>query len=128
MAISFTVKTHIQATPEEIYSAWLDGNKHGKMIGAEATGKAEVGSEFTAWDGYISGRNLELVPNKKIVQAWRTIEFMDDDKDSHLEIHLSADKKGCKLTLIHTNIPENQPDYEQCWADNYFDPMKEYFQ
>ena len=127
MAIEFTLKTFINAPPSEVYDAWLNSEKHGTMIGASAMITPETGSEFSAWDGYITGKNLELVPDKKIVQSWRTIEFMDSDEDSILEVRLAPVKRGCEITLIHSNIPDNQPDYAQGWAENYFDPMREYF-
>ena len=125
--MTFELTTFISASPKEVYSSWLNGDQHAAMTGAPATGKPEIGAEFTAWDGYISGKNKELVQDEKIVQSWRTTEFKDDDDDSILEVHLKPADGGCELTLIHSRIPENQPDYEQGWSDNYFDPMKEYF-
>jgi len=46
--------------PIQVYEALLDGKKHSRLIGSKCTGKAAVGSSFTAWDGYISGKVLEL--------------------------------------------------------------------
>lgn len=127
MNTKFKLTTFISASPSEIYKAWLDGDQHAAMTGAPATGKAEVGVEYSAWDGYIFGRNLELVPEEKIIQSWRTSEFRDDDEDSLLEVYLKPADGGCDLTLVHHRIPENQPDYEQGWRDHYFNPMKDYF-
>ncbi len=62
----------IQASPQEVYDAFLDPKKHSAFTGSPATTNAKVGSEFQAWDGYISGKNLELVKGKKIVQEWET--------------------------------------------------------
>ena len=61
--------------PAEIYSAMLSGPKHTKMTGSKATGSTKVGGKFTAWDGYISGRNIELEENKRILQEWQTSEW-----------------------------------------------------
>ncbi len=98
------------------------------MTGGEATGSLEVGEGFTAWDGYISGRNIALIPNETIVQAWRTTEFDEQDQDSKLEIRLKQMNNGCEITLIHTEIPPGQPDYEKGWEEHYFQPMREYFE
>jgi len=125
--MEFTLTAQFPVPASEIYSSWLNGDQHAAMTGAPATGKAEIGAEFTAWDGYISGKNMELVSDEKIVQAWRTTEFMDNDDDSILEIHLKPADGGCELTLIHSRIPDNQPDYEQGWYDHYFTPMKDCF-
>ena len=70
--IEFTVSDTIPATPAEIYSAWLSDEGHTEMTGGEANCSGEVGGEFDAWDGYISGVNLELDENARIVQSWRT--------------------------------------------------------
>ncbi len=86
MTISFEVSATLSATPETLYSAWLDSAKHSAMTGAAAEVSDKVGGTFTAWDGYISGKNIELEPGKRIVQAWRTVEFSDDEPDSQLEI------------------------------------------
>jgi activator of HSP90 ATPase len=48
----------IPATPNEVYEAFVDPKKHSKFTGSRATFDPEVGGEFTAWDGYISGNNL----------------------------------------------------------------------
>ena len=87
-----------------------------------------IGGTFSAWDGYISGSTLELVPNQRIVQAWRTSEFPDDAPDSRVEILLEEVESGTKLTFIHSNMPEGQTEtYRQGWHDFYYQPMKAYF-
>jgi activator of HSP90 ATPase len=48
----------------------VDAKKHSAFTGAKATGEVKVGGEFSAWDGYITGRNLELEKGKHIVQEW----------------------------------------------------------
>jgi activator of HSP90 ATPase len=65
--------------------------------------------------------------NRKIVQSWRTVEFGETDADSRLEIILEPKGDGTVLTLRHSEIPDGQPDYEQGWRDNYFEPMHNYF-
>ncbi|MBM3939548.1 MAG: hypothetical protein FJ318_01380 [SAR202 cluster bacterium] len=128
MPDSIEVSQMIPATPDEIYEAWLDADKHAEMTGGGATCDARVGGKFTAWDDYISGTILELEPGKRIVQAWRTTEFPARSKDSRLEIVLEAVKGGTRVTLRHSNIPKGQgPSYEQGWTDYYFAPMLEYF-
>jgi activator of HSP90 ATPase len=97
------------------------------MTGGEATGRPVKGTRFTAWDGYISSKNLELEPHRRIVQAWRTTEFSSGDADSRLEVLLEEAPGGIKVTLRHCNIPQGQTGYKQGWKDHYFEPMKRYF-
>jgi uncharacterized protein YndB with AHSA1/START domain len=127
MAIEFVVSTLLPATPEEIYHAWLSSEGHSKMTGSAATVSAEVGGEFDAWDGYIHGKNLELVPHKRIVQSWRTSEFSGDEPDSRIEITLEPAGKLTKLSLHHSGLPPHGGQYETGWVESYFEPMKEYF-
>ena len=112
MAIEFVVSTLLPATPEEVYNAWLSSKGHAAMTGSAASISAEVGGEFDAWDGYIHGKNLELVPNKRIVQSWRTSEFSKDEPDSRLEITLEPSGESTKLTLRHTGLPPHGGQYE----------------
>jgi len=128
MSESVKVSTVLNATAKEIYTAWLDSKGHAAFTGSAAKVSAKKGSKFTAWDGYISGKNVALKPYTRIVQKWRTTEFPEGSPDSNLEILLEQGKKGTKLTLIHTEIPDGQAkEYKKGWVDFYFKPMKEYF-
>jgi uncharacterized protein YndB with AHSA1/START domain len=128
MPYSFTLASTIPASPEAVYVAWLDSAGHSEMTGAKAKASRKVGGAFTAWDGYISGKNIELAPGERIVQSWRTSEFSDADADSILTITFEPAKGGANLTLEHSNVPDGQKGYENGgWEDNYFAPMKEYF-
>ncbi len=125
---AFTVTATITASPQTVYSAWLSSKGHTDMTGGTAKCSAQAGGAFTAWDGYITGKNLELVAGEKIVQTWRTTEFLDDDPDSQIELTLAQSESGTKLTLKHTGIPAGQGgDYKSGWTEFYFTPMKAYF-
>ncbi len=128
MSIEFEISDIFSATPEQVYDAWLDSEGHSKMTGGAAEASAQVGGEFSAWDGYISGKNLELEPGKRILQSWRTQEFQESDADSELEITLKGVPEGTKLTLKHTKLPEHGMQYKDGWGEHYFEPMKAYFQ
>jgi activator of HSP90 ATPase len=121
------LKETFPVKPEVIYTAWLNSEEHSKMTGSKAVCSNKIGGLFTAWDGYINGKNIGLIPDKEIIQEWRTTEFRDEDSSSELTIHLEETPEGCELTLTHTDIPSGQSDYEKGWADFYFTPMKEYF-
>ncbi|HXD10273.1 MAG TPA: SRPBCC family protein [Anaerolineales bacterium] len=124
----YSISAIIPASPAEIYKAWLNSKGHTAMTGSRAKVSGKIGGKFSAWDGYIFGKTLELAPNYRIVQAWRTSEFPDDAPDSRLEVVLKQVKGGTKVTLIHADMPQHQADsYRQGWQDFYFKPMKEYF-
>ena len=124
----FELTAEFPAPPEEIYRAWLDSKAHSEMTGSPAEIDPSVGGVFSAWEGYIMGKTVKLVPGKTIVQEWRTTEFPDGSPSSLVELDLVPYEKGTRMRLIHGRIPEGQAD--QCrrgWEDFYFAPMKEYF-
>jgi uncharacterized protein YndB with AHSA1/START domain len=125
---AYTLVTTIPASAQEIYDAWLDSLAHSEMTQAPASTSDEVGAEVSAWDGYITGRNLELTPGERIAQSWRTEEFDDEHEDSIVTLTLEEGDDGTLLTLVHSNVPEGHTSYELGgWEEHYFEPMKEYF-
>ncbi len=128
MSLEFPLSDVIPATPQEIYDAWLDSRGHGAMTGSKANISAKAGAAFSAWDGYISGRNIKLEPGRRIVQSWRTTQFAKADADSQIEVLLEPVKGGTKLTLRHSNVPNGHTSYRDGgWQEHYFEPMKKYF-
>ena len=125
--MEFRITTRILPKPETIYKAWLDSEGHSQMTGGGASITVRVGDGFTAWDGYIEGKNTALEPYKRILQRWRTSQFGEDEEDSQLEILLHEVDGQTELSLIHTHVPENGAYYIQGWDNHYFQPMKAYF-
>jgi uncharacterized protein YndB with AHSA1/START domain len=125
---TFTLTTTIPATAQDIYDAWLDSVGHTEMTGGDASMSDEIGAEVSAWDGYISGRNLELVPGERIVQSWRTTEFSDEHDDSIITVTLEEVDGETLLTLIHSNVPDGHTRHQRGgWQEHYFEPMIAYF-
>ena len=128
MSYAFTLTATIPATPRAVYDTWLDSRGHTAMTGSTAKMSAKVGAKVSAWGGYISGRNLKLVPGKRIVQSWRTTKFTDEHEDSTITVTLAAAKGGTRLTLRHANVPDGQTSYEKGgWQNSYFAQMQAYF-
>ncbi len=125
---TITQRVVISALPEEVYEALLDPTKHSEFTDSKATGKPQVGSRFTAWDGYISGKNLELEKGKRIVQDWITTEWPEGYPPSKLEITLKKIDGKTELTMTQSNVPADQrSELEQGWKDYYWKPLKDYF-
>lgn len=128
MSYEFTLTEVIPATPQAIYDAWLDSAGHSAMTGGTAEMSAMPGAAFTAWDGYLYGRNLELAPHESIVQSWRTTQFPEGHEDSKITVTLTPAEGGTLLKLVHSGVPEGQTSYEKGgWQTHYFEPMKKYF-
>src|SRR5579872_656152 len=60
------------AKPHDVFEALMDSKKHAKFTGSPAKISRKVGGKFTAYGDYMEGENLEIVPDKKIVQSWRS--------------------------------------------------------
>ncbi len=128
MKTKFTVHTMLPTEPEKVFRAWLSTEGHAAMTGSPAKVEPRVGGTFIAWDGYITGKTLELRPYSRIVQAWRTSEFAETDPDSRIEVVIEPAEGGAMLTLTHSDIPAGQAEsYESGWEESYFAPMREYF-
>ena len=128
MPYTYTLTSILPATPQQIYDAWLDSLAHSEMTGSKADMSDEVGAEVSAWDGYITGANLELIRGERIVQSWRTSRFTDEHEDSIVTVTLEEADDGTLLTLVHSNVPDDQRNYEEGgWQSNYFEPMRVYF-
>ena len=128
MTYDFKLSCILPASAEAVYDAWLDSACHGAMTGAPASIGKRVGEPYSAWDGYIVGKTLELIPGRRIVQSWRSADFGSLDPDSTITVELEPTKTGTRLTLTHAGVPDDQTDYENGgWRDFYFSPMKAYF-
>jgi activator of HSP90 ATPase len=125
---SITMSATIPAAPKAIFDSWMSSKGHSAMTGSAATVVAKVGGTYTAWEGYISGKTLELEPGKRIVQSWRSTDFAADAPDSRLEVVLAAATSGTKITLKHSDLPTgSSAEYKKGWIEFYFAPMKKYF-
>ncbi len=116
-------------TPDLLYAGWLNSKVHSEFTGGqEAFIVPRVGGEFNAWGGYIFGKTLELEPNKRILQSWRTTDFPPDAPDSLLEILLEPEGRGTSMTILHRQLPPSRvKDFLQGWQDFYYQPMSRYF-
>jgi activator of HSP90 ATPase len=127
--MQFTVQKTINAPAKIIYSAWLNSVEHSKMTGGKAKTTDKLNSKFTAWDGYITGKNVELIPNSYIKQVWRTSEFAKNQPDSILELKfIKISSKKTKVILKHSKLEDIDIHYKKGWGTHYFTPMKEYFE
>lgn len=128
MSDSIKLTLTLPTDPKTLYNGWLDSDTHTEFTKSRAIIEKKVGSTFSAWDGYITGKNELLHMNKRIVQSWRTTDFSEENEDSLLELSFEKVEKGTKVILVHSNLPENTgKTYRKGWREHYFKPMKEYF-
>jgi activator of HSP90 ATPase len=118
---------HFNAKPSEIYNALMNSAKHSKFTGAPAEIDPTVGGSFTAHGGYITGKNLELIPGKKIVQSWHAEEEnWPADYFSKTTYELKEDNGGTTLNFTHEGVPEEHAaSIADGWITYYWEPLKE---
>jgi activator of HSP90 ATPase len=115
----------IKATPHEVYEAMMDSRKHSKLTGSKASISRKIGGKFTAYGKYISGANLGLVPDKKIVQSWRGSDWPKGHY-SKVTFSLKKVRNSTRLIFRQSGLPEKYyKDINQGWRDFYWKPMKE---
>jgi len=121
-----TIKQSVKfkTTPHEVYSALMDSRKHSKFSGGKAVIVKKKGAKFTAYDGYIEGTTLDLIPDQKIVQSWRGSDW-PDGHFSEATFLLKETNDGTLLEFTQTGVPDQfYEDISQGWYDFYWEPMK----
>lgn len=123
-----TQKVMIPATPAEVYDAFMDPRKHAAFTGGKATCDPKVGGKISAWDGYITGKNLKLVEGKRIVQEWSTSDWRDGYPPSTLDLTFTKKGSGTELKMVHSNVPATQAaSFAEGWKEHYWEHLKIYF-
>ena len=125
----FTQTILFPVTPEQVYAALMTAEAHSRFTGSDAAIRDEVGADFSVFDGYAHGRNVELIPGQKIVQTWRANEEnWPADHFSEVVFDLREHPDGAELTFIQTGVPEEYADaINQGWHEYYWEPMLDYF-
>ncbi|PSL46513.1 activator of Hsp90 ATPase-like protein [Chitinophaga niastensis] len=114
-------------TPKDLYDIYMDAGKHSVATGAPAEITATEGSSYSAHSGYITGKNLQLIPNRLIVQTWRAQSWSGDDIDSTFIISLEQQGNDVMLHAIHANVPNDAyDDLDSGWKKMYWEPWKLY--
>ena len=114
----------LKGSPHEVYEMFLDSRKHAKFTEMKARISRKVGGKFAACEGYIEGVNLDLVPDKKIVQPWRGSDWPEGHY-SKATLPFQKVKTGTRLTFRQSGVPvEHYKDISQGWRDYYWTPLK----
>ncbi len=116
-----------KAPPATLFEMYLDSKKHSAASGGKAKLSRKVGGAFTAWNKMLRGRNLAIVPNRMIVQTWRSVNFKPGDADSILILEFSKAPGGGQVDLVHVNVPsQDHKGVTNGWPNYYWKPWKKY--
>jgi activator of HSP90 ATPase len=115
------------ASPQRIYEVLLDSKQFAAFTGLPAEIDPKVGGAFKTFGGLIVGRNVELVPDQRIVQAWRPTSW-DPGVYSIVRFELKPQGSGTLVVLDHTGFPESDFDgLSSGWPERYWEPLKKFF-
>jgi activator of HSP90 ATPase len=116
------------APPAKLYEFFMDSTKHTAATGMPAKVSPKVGGKWSAFGGMILGKNLVLIPNRMIVQTWRSSEWKKADPDSILVVSFEKVAGGdTSVHLVHVGVPSyDQQGVTQGWGKYYWEPWKTY--
>jgi activator of HSP90 ATPase len=115
-----------KATPARIYEVLLDAKQFGACTKAAAEIEPAAGGAFKLFDGMIEGRNIELVPNRRIVQAWRPASW-PPGVYSIVKFELAPHGSGTRIVFDHSGFSaEHQESLTEGWQSHYWEPLHKY--
>ena len=139
-AESIHQETAFKATRKRVYEALTDSKQFNKVIQLSGAMQAmhlgdkpaeisrEVGGAFTLFGGYITGRQVELVPDERIVQAWRTGGWAPGIY-SIAKFELVVQGSGTKIVFDHTGFPKGEAEVlASGWKAHYWQPIEKLLQ
>jgi activator of HSP90 ATPase len=111
------------AAPSRVYEALADLKRFAEVTGAPASGESAEGASFSAFGGHITGRQVELVPGTRVVQAWRA-KTWPEGQYSIVRFELHPEGQGTKLVFEHAAFPEDMKEHlSKGWKENYWDKI-----
>jgi activator of HSP90 ATPase len=116
----------LKASPQRIYEVLLDSKQFSACSGMPAEIDPKAGGAFSMFGAMIVGRTIELIPNQRIVQAWRPTHW-DQGIYSLVKFELKPQASGATVVLDHTGFPEGKYDsLYSGWQSHYWDPLKKF--
>jgi len=120
-----------KASPKRVYDALLDSKQFSEFTGAPAEINREPGGAFSCFGGVIAGRNIELLPDQRIVQAWR-VAMWPEGLYSIVKFELQPQGSETRLVMDHVGFPQqmrahlNGEEADGGWHRQYWEPLKKY--
>jgi len=129
MPRTVTLAAVLPRVPARLYAMYLDPLEHGAFTGAPVKIAARPGAPFKAFGGALTGTILQLVPNRLIVQSWRSTQFGKRDLDSTLVLSFWSDTNGGRIELTHVNVADTDfAGVSEGWSKYYWVPWRAYLE
>jgi len=119
-------EVEFKAASQRIYEILLDSKQFAAFTGMPANIDPKEGGGFSMFGEMIVGRNVELVRNQRIVQAWRPASW-EPGVYSVVRFELKTQGPQTRVVLDHTGFPEGHyASLNSGWPERYWDPLKKY--
>ncbi len=127
MPRTITMAVHLPCSAAKLHRMYLSPKLHAAFTGAPVKISARAGATFEAFGGAISGTILQVIPNRLIVQSWRSIHFYRRDLDSTLILSFWPEEGGGRIELTHVNVSDSDfAGVSEGWSKYYWTPWREY--
>jgi len=115
--------------PHRVYEALMDPNRHADFTANGAVEMSrQAGGAFSTHGGQIVGRNIEVLPDSRIVQAWRVSDW-PEGVYSLVKFDLEVEGSGTRLVFDHWGFPEGTRDHlDAGWTSRYWQPLGKYLE
>jgi activator of HSP90 ATPase len=114
------------ASPEQVFEALMDSQRHAAFTGAPARISREVGGPVSCYDGMVGGLNVDVAKDARIVQAWRA-KTWPEGVYSIATFALEGAGKQTKLTFTQHGVPDSAFEMiSKGWEERYWKPLQAY--
>src|SRR5246127_2320404 len=97
------------------------------ISGAPGASSVEPGSPFQAFNGALTGATLQIIPQRLVIQSWRSTKFNDGDPDSTLILAFTPEGTNGRIDLVHLDVPaHNYQSVVEGWETHYWGPWRRY--
>ena len=131
-------EAYFKAGPKRVYEALTNAKQFDSVIQLSAAMKSktlgdkptqianEEGGGFALFGGYITGRQIELLSNKRIVQAWR-VGSWEPGVYSIAKFEFTEQGSGTRIAFDHTGFPKGLGEHLAAgWKSNYWEPLEKF--
>jgi uncharacterized protein YndB with AHSA1/START domain len=127
MAKSIEQQVVINADPARIYETLMDPKRHGEFTGGPAEIDQRVGGAMSCHGGWVTGINLDLKKDQRIVQAWRGKDWAEGVFSVATFDLKPEGKNQTKLVFTQHGIPDDQVEHiSKGWYSQYWEPLAKY--
>ncbi len=118
-------KVRFKAPPDTIYDLLANSRRRTEITGRKAVMSGKAGGKFSTDAGQVTGVNVDLMPGRRLVQAWRRKDFPEGIYSMAAITLAPTPGGGTELVLTHRGVPKHLLDQvEDYWRHVYWAPMR----